>query len=33
MFYRPVESGIELIHVYHSARDLRDLLEDGPDKG
>jgi toxin ParE1/3/4 len=28
IFYRPVEEGIELLHVYHSARDVRELLED-----
>jgi toxin ParE1/3/4 len=26
IFYRPVEGGIEVLHVLHGARDIRSLL-------
>lgn len=32
LFYRAVKDGIELIHVYHGARDLDALLKQ-PDSG
>jgi toxin ParE1/3/4 len=27
VFYRPVEDGIEVLHVFHRARDIESLLE------
>jgi len=27
IFYRPIENGIEVLHVLHAARDIRRLLE------
>lgn len=27
IFYRPIKNGIELLHVFHAARDIRRLLE------
>ena len=31
IFYRPIPEGIEVLHVYHGARDLERLFEDNPD--
>jgi toxin ParE1/3/4 len=28
IFYRPVEDGVEILHVLHGARDLEALFED-----
>ena len=28
VFYRPISDGIEVLHVYHGARDLEQLFED-----
>jgi toxin ParE1/3/4 len=27
IFYRPIEDGIEVLHVFHAARDIETLLE------
>lgn len=27
IFYRPVENGVEVLHVFHAARDIQGVLE------
>ena len=27
IFYRPIEDGIEVLHVFHARRDMRTILE------
>jgi toxin ParE1/3/4 len=27
IFYRPIENGIEVLHVFHARRDIRSILE------
>ena len=27
IFYRPTEDGIEVLHVFHAARDIQTILE------
>ncbi len=29
VFYRPIEGGVEILHVFHGARGVESLLEDG----
>ncbi len=31
IFYRPIESGIEIIRVLHGARDIERLFQTGPE--
>ncbi len=32
IFYRPIENGIEVLHVFHASRNVRRLLEEEPDE-
>jgi toxin ParE1/3/4 len=29
IFYRPLSGGVEILHIFHAARDLRTILEEG----
>jgi len=33
IFYRPVGEGIEILHVFHGARDIKSILDDQDDDG
>ncbi len=32
VFYRPIENGIEVLHVFHARRNIRKLLEEEEDQ-
>jgi toxin ParE1/3/4 len=32
VFYRPVEGGVEILHVLHGARDIEQVLGEEPDE-
>jgi plasmid stabilization system protein ParE len=31
VFYRAVEGGVDILHVYHGARDIPALLDESPE--
>jgi toxin ParE1/3/4 len=31
IFYRPLAPGVQVLHVFHGARDVRTLLEESPE--
>jgi len=31
IFYRPIEGGIEVLHVFHGARDIKGILDNEAD--
>jgi toxin ParE1/3/4 len=31
IFYRPVENGVEILHVFHASRDIQSIHEDESD--